>query len=129
MELCRLEADALETRSEPAIDRAIAAYAEAGKIGAAFLPNAAVFSGAVGRVEEGMRFAEEFLLSATLPSADYSPEQGIYRPDAHRQTFFLFSRHTKPLRAHPRFRVLTERIGLEAYWRARKKQPDFRIPG
>jgi tetratricopeptide (TPR) repeat protein len=131
MKLCRLEAEALETRSPQVVEQAIAAYAEAAKIGGAFLPNAATFSATMGHVEEAMQFAERYLLStdAALPRADYSPEQGIYRPDDYRQTFFLFNRHNAPLRGHPRFRGLLERIGLEQYWRDKKRQPDFRIPG
>jgi hypothetical protein len=37
----------------------------------------------------------------------------------------LFWPQTAPLRADPRFRGLTEKLGLFAYWKASHARPDF----
>jgi hypothetical protein len=62
-----------------------------------------------------------------VADARFGPETATYTPPYNRQCAFLFAHPAAAMRADARFATLTREVGLDAYWRATRRLPDYRI--
>ncbi|WP_374575645.1 winged helix-turn-helix domain-containing protein [Phenylobacterium sp.] len=91
--------------------------------------NAIQFCCLFGRLDEAFAIAEAYYFERgfVVPDVRFTVAQGTYTTHENRKTQFLFQPSTKPLRADPRFARLTAELGLETYWRAAGRRPDYRL--
>ncbi|GAO40386.1 hypothetical protein SCH01S_48_00440 [Sphingomonas changbaiensis NBRC 104936] len=80
---------------------------------------------ALGDLESAFRQSYDYYLGRRNP---LTKERPPLPPYAERLTDFLFASPSAPLRADPRFPLLTQAIGLDAYWRESGTLPDYRRP-
>lgn len=96
---------ALETREPSEVERALAALKQAVPARRYPMSRATVFMASVGRINDAYQALDSYYFGAGLLPAQ-------------RNTHVLFRPTTAALRGDPRFRPLTARLGLEAYWNA-----------
>lgn len=127
-ELCRQEALALRSHAPAEVEATLALFERAMSRGSAHAINACQFASAVGRLDKAFAYAEAYFFGrgAKLATAAYSPQQGIYYPNANRVAWHLFLPSTAALRGDPRFAALVRAIGLEDYWTRSGSRPDYR---
>jgi DNA-binding winged helix-turn-helix (wHTH) protein/tetratricopeptide (TPR) repeat protein len=114
---------ALVTRRSGPVDEAVSAL-----LATRAPPNTVAFAGAVfawlvmlGAVEPALTVAEDHLLGERTASGGRVPlAQGTSR-----STWWLFQPPVAALRRHPRLVGLTQRIGLDDYWRATGRRDDL----
>jgi len=94
---------ALDTRAPREVEAVMALLngAVAGRLYPA--RRAIVFAASVGRLDDAYRMADAYFFESASPS---------------RSTHVLFHRTTAAMRADDRFRPLTAKLGLDAYWQA-----------
>ena len=93
---------------------------------------AIMYLSALGAVEQAMGVCERYYLRDGRAPVRLRYESGIEASinDLHRRaTQPLFLPVTAPLRAHPRFARLCERMGLAEYWEGAGVVPDFLADG
>ena len=81
----------------------------------------------LGLVDEAFVLADAFFFGRgfTIPERN-GPGSNYYSALEDRETGILFLPSTRAMRSDPRFRRLTEELGLERYWREADVQPDYR---
>ena len=79
----------------------------------------------LGSIDEAFKLIDAYYFGrgavvpdSPAPGSGFSPEQ--------RQTRILFQPVTKPLRGDARFERLMKQLGLDQYWKASGKPPDYR---
>lgn len=82
----------------------------------------------IGRIDKAMELARAYLLEEgpLIAGVRWRPGQVSMNDQKRRKTHMLFLPACAPLRAHPAFDSLVERIGLERYWSEAGAVPDFR---
>ena len=110
------------------IDKVMAQQVRNAHEGAGMAENAIQFACLFGRLDEAFAMTNAYFFDEgfSVPEARFHGSQGSYSPKSSRYTRFLFEPSTKPMRADPRFKSITERLGLERYWREIGVQPDYR---
>lgn len=90
--------------------------------------NAILLLGGLGEVDRAFEVATAYFLEEgpLMASVRWRPGQFSVSDQRRRKTHMLFVPATSGLRADSRFEILTERIGLAAYWRGRGIAPDYR---
>ena len=119
---------AMLTRTPALIDEAVKRALETARLGAGHAENAIQYAAALGRLDPAFEVCEAYFFDRGFTVADvrFVPEQRVYTRRDDRRTQFLFYPSTAPLRADARFTALTERLGLERYWREAAVRPDYR---
>lgn len=89
--------------------------------------SAVVYLTALGAIHDAMAVCERYYLREGAPiMLRHGPSSETSINDLHRRvTQPLFLPVTEPLRSHPRFMQLCERIGLTEYWERAEVEPDF----
>lgn len=118
-------AQALESGATADIEKAVALALTSARSGPDSIPRAVQTLALMGRLDPAFGLLDSYFLQKA--SADTRAAE--IGPLTRRITNFLFSQSTARLRDDPRFAVLTEAIGLEAYWRATRSAPDYRRAG
>lgn len=127
---CRAWLTALETRKPSDIEIVVRQVLELFSKG----PSAAILGVlhmvTVGRVELAMDMARAYLLEEgpLIAGVRWRPGQISVNDQRRRKTHMLFLPVAAPLRAHPNFDALVQKIGLKAYWRQARVVPDFAQP-
>jgi DNA-binding winged helix-turn-helix (wHTH) protein/tetratricopeptide (TPR) repeat protein len=116
-------AQALASRASRDADDAIALILDARRNGRIGSFVAIPYLATLGAIEAAYAQAYDYYLGRRDP---VSGERQALSPMAHRQTSFLFTAATRPLRADPRFPRLTAAIGLDQYWAETRSRPDYR---
>jgi DNA-binding winged helix-turn-helix (wHTH) protein/tetratricopeptide (TPR) repeat protein len=121
-----LAARAFETRAPADVAAMSRAYARAARETATGAEVAMLLASSFGRLDEAFAIAGAYYFDRgfTVPSERLT--QGSYSPRNRRNTTMLFWPPAAPMRADPRFAVLTRQIGLDDYWRRAGVRPDFR---
>jgi DNA-binding winged helix-turn-helix (wHTH) protein/Flp pilus assembly protein TadD len=126
--MTRLQAEAMLTLAKTDVDAAVASAIAAARQGVGFAEVAIMFTGAVGRVEDSYRVIDAYYFDRGFAPGEqrFAKEQGMYSPHRERFTHILFRRFMQPVRADPRFAVLTGALGLDDYWRRSGTRPEDR---
>ncbi len=87
---------------------------------------AASFASAVNRLDAAYAYLDLYYVSGE-PIRRFRKKFPVrrLRPHVGVMTFFLFEPPMQAARADPRFGVLTERLGLQDYWRKANVKPDY----
>jgi tetratricopeptide (TPR) repeat protein len=119
---------ALESHAPSAVSRARSACLAAAPAGPALSVHAVMLLSALNEVDAAYDVIEGFLLRrGLLVTRERSGPVTEYESDIRwRNTQWLFTPATKPLRGDPRFAPLCDVIGLDKYWNGRGVQPDER---
>jgi len=127
-DLAEASAAALASRSRAAIDDAVQRHLATLPQGAAYAENATVFCAAVGRLDDAFEVLDAYYFGrgGRVADARFGPETATYTPPYNRQCAFLFAHPAAAMRADDRFATLTREVGLDAYWRATRRLPDYR---
>ena len=126
-EFWRVSLRALEGGGTADRARAVAAILAAAPRAPNFAINAAMILSRLGETDAAFDVAEGYL-ARTGPrvGTDWrSPGAMAMNDQRRRRSMFLFVPVTRPLRAHPRFLDLAERVGFAAFWRSRGVMPDY----
>jgi DNA-binding winged helix-turn-helix (wHTH) protein/tetratricopeptide (TPR) repeat protein len=121
-------ARAMMTRTPALVDEAVARALETARQGAGHAENAVQYAAALGRPDAAFEICEAYFFGRGFTVADvrFVPEQRVYTRRGDRRTQFLFHPSTAALRADARFAALTDRLGLDRYWREMAVRPDYR---
>lgn len=117
-DLNQAQAEALTSGSEVKLKASLQALTEAARKGVGFAENAAIFAAFLNDLDTAFKILIGLYLNRGFEVADvrFSPEQAIYLA-RERNTYILFRRQLHPVRRDPRFRDLTQEIGLRDYWK------------
>jgi DNA-binding winged helix-turn-helix (wHTH) protein/cytochrome c-type biogenesis protein CcmH/NrfG len=97
------------------------------RLGAGHARAAILVANALDRVDEAYALAEAYYFGRGFVVPDrQEPKSTYYSPPNERHTRMLFEPVSRPMRADSRFGRLLDELGLEAYWRKSKSQPDYR---
>ncbi len=119
---------ALESRRRADVQAAVSQLVAQVSAGPPLSVNAILLLGGLGEIDRAFEVATAYFLEEgpLMASVRWRPGQVSVTDQRRRKTHMLFVPATSALRADPRFDILTERIGLAAYWRAAGVVPDFR---
>lgn len=125
----RLVSRAVETQAPRDREAALAMHRELANRGAALAGNAIGVMASLGALDEAFVRLRAFYLGEgdDAPLRAYSETQDGYLPRANRLTRYLFRPDAFALHPDPRFATFCADVGLEAYWRQTRSQPDYRI--
>lgn len=115
----------LDPRSAGA-ERTLAALVGEARKAAAEAQSAIRFAGAIGALDTAFELAAAYFFNRGFAIPDFATPGSTATLDQ-RRTRFLFEPTTAALRADQRFEALVADLGLDAYWRASGKQPDYRL--
>lgn len=115
-------ASALESRNPAEIKALVATIGEARSKGTIASFIAIPYLAALGAIDPAYAVAYDYYLGRRDA---VSGERQPISPMAPRQTAFLFTSATAPLRSDPRFARLTAAIGLGRYWARSGSRPDY----
>lgn len=122
--LWRLTLPALDQRSSIAEARAREAVLAAVMKNLRLTSQAAMVMSALGDIDTAFAITDKFFaVDKANPLRPKSPMS--IRSTAWRFAPWLFTPPIAGMRADPRFTMLTDEIGLSAYWHARQTQPDY----
>lgn len=119
---------AVETPASPEASALVDHETRNGRLSAVAATGAIWRLSAVGRVDPAFALADAYFFSRGFVIPD-GPARAGEPPSAtlpERHTDFLFQPATRAMRADPRFRRLTEELGLERYWTDAKAPPDYK---
>ncbi len=124
-------ARALLSRTPADIEAAMRINLAAAHRGAGYARNAIHFAAALGRLDQAFDLARAYFFDEGFAPGDlfFSNQQGAFMRRRERWTDVLFMPPTAPMRADPRFALLTGRLGLERYWAQSGTVPDYRRLG
>jgi hypothetical protein len=88
---------------------------------------AALDLAALGDTALALDVTEGFLLERgpLIAGTAWQPGQALHHDVRHRFTNHLFLPVTAALRAHPRFAVIMQDVGMAAHWQRSGRQPDY----
>lgn len=117
-DLNQSQAEAVASASRVKLKSSLQAMIGAAPAGAGFAENAAIFAAFVNDMDNAFKVLVGLYTNRGFSVSDvrFTTEQAIYW-GKERNTAILFRRPFMSLRRDPRFRALTEEIGLEDYWR------------
>lgn len=120
-------ARAIQSRAPTEIDAVMREQFAVSRTGCGFAENALQFACVLGRVDDAFAIANAYYFAEgfVVPELRFTTIQGTYRAKNDRMTAFLFQPSTAPMRADPRFAVLTDRLGLKRYWQDSGSKPDY----
>ncbi|WP_375426993.1 winged helix-turn-helix domain-containing protein [uncultured Sphingomonas sp.] len=121
-------ARAIDTRAPAAVGRVIERSLPWARKGAGYAENVIQFASALGRLDEAFAVVEAFFFGRgfVVPDIRFVGGQGTYTRVEDRRTNILFMPPAATMRRDPRFRRLTDELGLERYWRESGIRPDYR---
>lgn len=120
---------AIQDRERADIDAVEAYCLEASRLGSGFAENAIQWCATLGRLDAAFAIADAYYFSRgfVVPDSRFAPEQGGHTTLADRRTYILFLPSTAAMRRDARFGPIVQQLGLERYWAARRRQPDYRL--
>ncbi|WP_375403691.1 winged helix-turn-helix domain-containing protein [uncultured Sphingomonas sp.] len=121
-------ARAIETRAPTAIERAVETSLPWARKGVGYAENVIQFVSALGRLDEAFAIVEALFFGRgfVVPDIRFVGGQGTYTRVDDRRTNILFMPPATAMRSDPRFRRITDELGLERYWRESGTRPDYR---
>lgn len=127
--LWRAAAEALDSRSPAAIERARAACLEVARTLPPLTNMAVMVLCALGLTETALDVTDGYLLwRGKMLSGGEATARNINDYNR-RMTQWLFTPPAAAMRADPRFQKLCDDFGLTAYWHARGVRPDYQVYG
>ena len=117
----RAAAEALDSRSAGAIERARAVSFDAANKAPPLTNQAVMILCALGLKDAAFELTDGYLLSQGKAVSGRQPNDY-----SRRMTQWLFTPPVAIMRADPRFLELCDAFGLTAYWKARGVEPDYR---
>jgi tetratricopeptide (TPR) repeat protein len=124
--LWRICLEALDDPSAPNISRTRKATLDATKQNPSLTSQSILTLSALGQVDPAFAIANNFL-QFLAPDAEKPAGGRRASSTAWRFTPWLFTPPAAAMRKDPRFNILTDGIGLSAYWSERKLRPDYQI--
>lgn len=126
---CRLESQALLTRSSRDVAAAADGYREAARRSYGLAENAAQFLSEFGMMDEAFAMLDAiyFDRGRRMNEVRYSIEQGQYSARRARDTYIFWMPMSRLLRIDARLAPILTTLGLRDYWRATKSGPDMPV--
>ena len=119
---------AVETRAAPEVKALVDHETRVGRLSEGQARYAIQNLSAIGRLDEAFAYADAYFFSRGFVVPDSQAEAGepVKAMLEERHPGFIFQPATRAMRGDPRFRQLTEDLGLERYWKAANATPDYR---
>jgi tetratricopeptide (TPR) repeat protein len=116
-DLVRSQAEAVMSASQAKLQASLQALMDVARTAGGHAENAAIFAAFINDLESAFKILVGLYTNRGFAVADvrYSAEQALYQAQE-RNTHVLFRRQLQSVRREPRFRALTQEIGLEDYW-------------
>lgn len=121
-----LAARAFDTRAPADVAVLLAGYGAAAREHSTGAETAILLASSFGALDRSFAIADAYFFDRGFSVPSERLTQGSYSPRNRRNTPFLFWPPAAPMRADPRFAMLTREIGLDDYWIRAGVSPDFR---
>jgi DNA-binding winged helix-turn-helix (wHTH) protein/tetratricopeptide (TPR) repeat protein len=124
-ERVRAVAQAVRSRSQTDIDRAMDLSLRAARTARGYAENAIQFAAFLGRPDAAFEVADAYYFGRGFQLGPMSFERSMGQFYREPRTYFLFLPSIAPIHADPRFDRLVTEIGLKAYWAKSGRAPDY----